>query len=115
MNLAAARRIPPPVALAAGTFDVLRGEQVRELECLKSRASSLLVVVLPGDGAILDQHSRAELVAALRAVDYVLPADQPGPEAICQSLRPAVYLSLEAADARRRRLLIEHVHRRQAC
>lgn len=108
----AARRIAGPVAIATGYFDVLRAEHTRELIALR-QGWPLLVVVLPLEGELLDQRSRAELVAALRVVDYVVAADRNQAESLIEALKPVRVARMETADARRVRELIEHVQRRQ--
>jgi bifunctional ADP-heptose synthase (sugar kinase/adenylyltransferase) len=97
--------------VAIGYFDVLRAGHVVELEALAG-AGPLVVVVLPLDGELLAQRSRAELVAALRAVDYVVAPGDSGPSALLELLRPARVAHLETADLRRRHELIEDVRRR---
>ena len=90
---------------------------VRELAEKSARHQSdrpLLAVVLPLDGELLPQRARrAELVAALRMVDYVVTADETAPDHLLASLEPARLVRLEAAHAVRKRQLIEHVQRRQ--
>jgi len=112
LTAAAARQIAPPVVVATGFFDVLRAEHIRELREIRE-GGALLVVVLPLAGALLDQRSRAELVAGLRMVDYVVAADHGDVDALIASLKPIQLARLEVADARRARQLIEHVQRRQ--
>ena len=111
LTLAAALELRPPVAIATGYFDVLRVGDARELA--RVRHHPLLVVVLPLGGEILSQRARAELVAALRVVDYVVTADDGDVERLVTGLRPLEFVRLEAAEARRASELIEHVHRRQ--
>jgi bifunctional ADP-heptose synthase (sugar kinase/adenylyltransferase) len=116
LTLDAARGLPAqPLALVTGAFDVLRAEHVRELQGMRSRAfgNALLVVVLPCPGAVLHQRARAELVAALRMVDYVVAAAYEEVDRLIEALKPQQILRLEAADARRARQLMEHVQRRQ--
>jgi bifunctional ADP-heptose synthase (sugar kinase/adenylyltransferase) len=72
-----------------------------------------LVVVLPLPDPLLPQRGRAEMVAALRMVDYVVTADDAAPDALLASLEPAHLVRLEEAHAARKRQLMEHVHRRQ--
>jgi D-glycero-beta-D-manno-heptose 1-phosphate adenylyltransferase len=69
------------VALANGCFDLLHAGHVRYLEAAAAEADRLIVAVnddeavrrLKGEGRpILPADDRAELVAGLRAVDYVL-------------------------------------------
>lgn len=111
LTLDAALALPPGLAIAAGTFDVLRPEHARDLAAIHARP--LLVAVLPSDGELLPQRARAELVAGLRMVDYVVIADSGELDRLTGALRPAEVARFEAADAGRARQLIEHVRRRQ--
>ena len=92
VTLAAALEIPVrPIAIAAGAFDILSASHARQLREVRESAgaAALLVVVLPLTDELLPQHARAKLVAALRTVDYVVPAglaDLPG---LIQALAPA--------------------------
>jgi bifunctional ADP-heptose synthase (sugar kinase/adenylyltransferase) len=101
--------------VVTGTFDVIRAEDARELAEVRRRAPGrpLIVVVLPIENALLPQRARAELVAALRVVDYVLIANDNHPDALLAALEPAELVRLEALHADRKRQLTEHVHRRQ--
>ena len=76
-----------------------------------------LVVVLPLAGELLPQRARAELVAALRMVDYVVTADDAAPgaatDALLASLEPVATRAPRRGHAARKRQLMEHVHRRQ--
>jgi bifunctional ADP-heptose synthase (sugar kinase/adenylyltransferase) len=109
LTLADALALRPPVAIATGYFDVLRAEDARELAL--GRHHPLLVVVLPLAGEILSQRARAELVAALRVVDYVVTADDGDVERLVNGLRPVEFVRLQAAEARRAGELISHVRR----
>jgi bifunctional ADP-heptose synthase (sugar kinase/adenylyltransferase) len=111
LSVAAALELRPPVALVTGYFDVLRVGDARELA--RVRHHPLLVVVLPLGGEILPPRARAEMVAALRVVDYVVTADCGDAERLIESLEPVEFVRLEAADRSRARQLMEHVHRRQ--
>jgi bifunctional ADP-heptose synthase (sugar kinase/adenylyltransferase) len=111
LTLAAALELRPPLAIATGYFDVLRAGHARELALV--RHHPLLVVVLPVANEILPQPARAELVAALRVVDYVVTADCGDAERLIESLEPVECVRMEAADRSRARQLMEHVHRRQ--
>jgi bifunctional ADP-heptose synthase (sugar kinase/adenylyltransferase) len=112
LTAAAARQIAPPVAMATGFFDVLRAEHIRELGAIK-HGGVLLVVVLPLAEELLGQRSRAELVAGLRMVDYVVAADHGDVDALIDALKPVRLARLEVADERRARQLMDHVQRRQ--
>jgi rfaE bifunctional protein nucleotidyltransferase chain/domain len=88
------------VALANGVFDLLHVGHVRYLEGAAREADVLVVGInddtsvraLKGEGRpILEDVNRAELVAALRCVDYVVvfPELTVGP--LLQLLRPDVH------------------------
>ena len=106
---------PRACTVVTGTFDVVLSRDAQELA--ETRASNpglpLLVVVLPLSEELLPQPARAELVAALRMVDYVVAADDTALDALLASLEPAEFVRLEDDHAVRKRQLMEHVHRRQ--
>ncbi len=88
------------IVLANGCFDTLHVGHVRYLEGARREGDVLVVGVnadrsvcaLKGPGRpILDEQARAELVAALRAVDYVVLFDEPNVETLLESLRPDVH------------------------
>jgi glycerol-3-phosphate cytidylyltransferase-like family protein len=100
-----------PIAIVTGTFDVLRAEHARELEKVRTRPgiAALLVIVLPRAGEVLPQRARAELVAALRAVEYVVAVSPEELKGIIHALEPAHVVRLEEADERRCRELREQI------
>jgi len=98
--LAADRKAGRTVALANGCFDLLHVGHVRYLEGAAQEADVLVVAInddvsvrtLKGENRpILDEASRAELVAALRCVDYVVvfPELTVGP--LLETLHPDVH------------------------
>jgi len=79
--VAADRAAGRTIALANGVFDLLHVGHVRYLEGAKAEADRLVVAVnddasvraLKGEGRpVMEQSDRAELIAALRSVDYVV-------------------------------------------
>ena len=106
---------PRACTVVTGAFDVVLAEDARELSGIHAShpGRPLLVVVLPLLEELLPQRARAELVAALRMVDYVVTADDATPDVLLASLKPAQLVRLEEAQAVRKRQLMEHVHRRQ--
>lgn len=63
------------LVVAAGTFDVLQASHARFLETIHPPEGALLVVVWDDaslERPLLPERARAQLVAALRAVDYVV-------------------------------------------
>jgi len=94
------RRAGRTVALANGCFDVLHVGHVRYLQGAKREADRLLVAVnddesvraLKGAGRpVVTAADRAELVAALRDVDYVVLFPDRTVERLLRLLRPDVH------------------------
>ncbi len=88
------------IAFANGCFDLLHVGHVRYLEEAR-KCGDVLVVGVNGDRAVaslkgpgrpvLPAEARAELVAALEAVDWVVIFDDLTAEAILRDLRPDVH------------------------
>ena len=79
--VAADRAAGRTIALANGVFDLLHVGHIRYLEGAKAEADRLVVAVnddesvrlLKGEGRpVMTERDRAELIAALRCVDYVV-------------------------------------------
>jgi rfaE bifunctional protein nucleotidyltransferase chain/domain len=88
------------VVFANGCFDTLHVGHIRYLEGARSEGDVLVVGVnsdssvcnLKGPGRpILDENTRAQLVAALKSVDYVVLFAEPNVEILLQELRPDVH------------------------
>jgi rfaE bifunctional protein nucleotidyltransferase chain/domain len=88
------------VVFANGCFDTLHVGHVRYLEGARREGDVLVVGVnadssvrkLKGPGRpVLDEQARAQLVAALRAVDFVVLFSEPNVEALLEALRPDVH------------------------
>ena len=88
------------IAFANGGFDLLHVGHIRYLEGAKREADRLVVAInsdasirgLKGPSRpILPATDRAELVAALRAVDYVVIFDEPTVAALLELLKPDVH------------------------
>ncbi len=88
------------IAFANGCFDLLHVGHIRYLESAAREADVLVVAVndddsvkrLKGAGRpILAAADRAELVAALRCVDYVVIFPEPTVGPLLDSLRPDVH------------------------
>lgn len=94
------RREGRRIAFANGCFDLLHVGHVRYLQGARKQGDVLVVGVnsdrsvlgLKGRGRpLLSEQARAELVAALEAVDYVVIFDEPTAEAVLTELRPDVH------------------------
>lgn len=88
------------IAFANGVFDLLHVGHVRYLQAAAREGDRLVVAInadasvrrLKGPGQpILPGEARAELVAALRAVDYVVLFDEPTVARLLELLRPDVH------------------------
>ena len=88
------------VGFANGVFDLLHAGHVRYLEGAKALVDRLIVAVnsdvsvraLKGEGRpILPEAARAELVSALRAVDYVVIFSEPTVGRLLELLKPDVH------------------------
>jgi len=95
-----ARRSGKRIVFANGCFDVLHAGHVRYLEAARNEGEVLVVAVNADSGArrlkgagrpVLDEMARASLVAALRAVDYVVMFPEANVEALLATLRPDVH------------------------
>ena|SRR5215469_11197316 len=89
------------IVFANGCFDTLHVGHVRYLAGAKAEGDILIVGInadssvgpLKGPGRpVLDEHARALLVAALRAVNYVLIFSEPNVEKLLEELRPDVHV-----------------------
>jgi rfaE bifunctional protein nucleotidyltransferase chain/domain len=99
-HLAKHKRNGQRVVFANGCFDTLHVGHVRYLEGARGEGDVLVVAVnndasicsLKGPGRpILPESARAQLVAGLRAVDYVVLFGEPNVEALLEFLRPDVH------------------------
>jgi rfaE bifunctional protein nucleotidyltransferase chain/domain len=88
------------IAFANGCFDLLHVGHIRYLESAAAEADILIVAInddesvrtLKGKGRpILEAAHRAELVAALRCVDYVVIFPEPTVGPLLEALRPDVH------------------------
>jgi D-glycero-beta-D-manno-heptose 1-phosphate adenylyltransferase len=100
LRLAEAKSRGERVVFANGCFDTLHVGHVRYLEGARREGDVLVVAVnsdasvcgLKGPGRpILAERARAELVAALRMVDYVVVFGDPNVEGLLEFLRPDVH------------------------
>jgi D-glycero-beta-D-manno-heptose 1-phosphate adenylyltransferase len=95
-NRASERRI----VFANGCFDLLHAGHARYLEAAKEMGDVLIVGInsdacvraLKGEGRPLqNEMDRAEIIASIQCVDYVLLFDDPTVDGILRELRPDVH------------------------
>jgi rfaE bifunctional protein nucleotidyltransferase chain/domain len=94
------RRTGRRISFANGCFDVLHAGHIRYLQAARQQGDVLVVGInsdrsvaaLKGPGRpLLPARARAELVAALEPVDYVIIFDELNVEAMLSELRPDVH------------------------
>lgn len=99
-RVAIARRGGARIVLANGCFDILHVGHVRYLEGARALGDLLVVGInsdeqvraLKGLGRpLVPERERAELVAALRSVDYVTIFPEPNVEALLRAVRPDIH------------------------
>jgi rfaE bifunctional protein nucleotidyltransferase chain/domain len=100
---------------ASGAFDLLHPGHIRLLEQARS-LGEVLAVAVQGDASVREQlgntarvarpvtpaAERMEIVAALAAVDFVVPFDEPSPHQFLVNLAPDVFV--EGGSGGRREL-----------
>ncbi len=101
-----ARRAGKTVKLVTGTFDPLLAAHARRLREIGSDAAVLFAEILEPEAPLLPARARAELVAALGVVDYVVLGGA--------ALQPDEIYREESADSRRRQGLIRNVRQRKS-
>ncbi|HEX3880259.1 MAG TPA: hypothetical protein VHW24_24925 [Bryobacteraceae bacterium] len=101
--------------IVTGYFDPLLAWHAEKLEALRGGAEVFAAAVLPLRDELVGQRARAELVAALRVIDYVLIASGADFEAfgdVAAALDAAQVVRLDEEDLRRRAELIADVRSR---
>ena len=88
------------VVVTNGCFDILHVGHVRYLEKTKSFADYMIVLLnsdksvrsIKGEGRpINNENDRAEILCALRCVDYVVMFDEDSPRNLLDEIKPDVY------------------------
>ena len=99
-KVAEVRRANQTIAFANGCFDLLHVGHVRYLAAAAEEADVLIVAInddqsvrqLKGEGRpILPAADRAELLTALRVVDYVIVFSEPTVGPLLEAIRPDVH------------------------
>ncbi|HVG34150.1 MAG TPA: adenylyltransferase/cytidyltransferase family protein [Pyrinomonadaceae bacterium] len=99
-RVAIARRAGARIVLANGCFDILHVGHVRYLEGARALGDMLVVGInsdlqvrlLKGPGRpLVIERERAEIIAALRPVDFVTIFAEPTVEALLRAIRPDIH------------------------
>ncbi|HUJ22868.1 MAG TPA: hypothetical protein VLX58_15150 [Bryobacteraceae bacterium] len=97
--------------VVTGHFDVLVAEHLRRLREIRDGSSELIIVVTEPPAPLLPARARAELVASLGMVDYVVPAGEQATRELLTHFAADEIVREETADLLRARRLVEHVQR----
>ena len=97
----------------AGHFDPVHAAHGRRLRELRDDTCTV-VVLTDSDKPISPQRARAEVLAGLSSVDWVIITEGTSSDAVFRYFPAAEVIHDEAADAKRTRALIDHVRLRQA-
>ncbi len=97
--------------LVIGRFDVLRSSTVARLTALARPNTRLFAIVLNDPSALLTLRARAELAAALRVIDYVIPVEDTRADWI-DAMTPGEVFDETNAHLRATHELIDHVRER---
>jgi hypothetical protein len=97
------------LTVVTGYFDVLQAAQIRHLTEVRNgtREGILMIVLLPGTESLLPVHARAELLAGLSMIDYVLIDGKE--DQLLERLGANEVIARQTDDEEQTRLLIEHV------
>ncbi|HEY0003288.1 MAG TPA: adenylyltransferase/cytidyltransferase family protein [Pyrinomonadaceae bacterium] len=99
-RVAIARKAGARIVFANGCFDILHVGHVRYLEGARALGDLLVVGVncdlqvraQKGEGRpLMPERERAEIIASIRAVDYVTVFPEPTVEALLRSIRPDIH------------------------
>jgi rfaE bifunctional protein nucleotidyltransferase chain/domain len=99
-RVAIARKNGARIVLANGCFDILHVGHIRYLEGARALGDLLVVAVnsdeqvrkLKGLGRpLVHERERAEIIAGLRAVDFVTIFTEPNVEALLRAIRPEIH------------------------
>lgn len=105
------RRGTPPAAFVTH-LEVLRAGAIQSIEELAASAPGHLFVLLTDpESPLVPLDARAELAAALRVVDYVVPCAEGAAPALA-AINPGFAVHDEEEDRGRTRQLTEHVRSR---
>jgi bifunctional ADP-heptose synthase (sugar kinase/adenylyltransferase) len=99
-------------AVVTGYFDPLLASHATRIEELRAGFKRLIVLLSEPAEPLLDARARAELVAALDAIDYVVLPQARASSVEFERIEEVWVFREETADEARFERLVEHVHRR---
>lgn len=99
--------------LVTGYFDPVLAAHARRLTELTAPNTTLMVLVNSAQDTLLDARSRAELLASLRMVDYVVVPGKLEVTALIERIEPDAICREEDADRQRTEQLAGRIRERQ--
>lgn len=99
--------------VVTGYFDPVLASHARRLGELAARNATLMAMVATREGNLLDARARAELLASLRVVDYVVLPGNIGVAELLERIEPDAMCREEEADERRTTELVGRIRERQ--
>jgi bifunctional ADP-heptose synthase (sugar kinase/adenylyltransferase) len=115
--LAAARRLRAegkPLKVIIGHFDPVLAGHARRVSAFADGSAAVMAILTDPPRPVLAARARAELVAALAAVNYVVLREDTPLDGLLAGLAPAEVLNAEDDDRKLTRNLIQHVQSRQS-
>ena len=100
--------------MVVGHFDPVYAPHAHRLNQLRSPGQTLAVLLVDPPQPLLTLQARAELVASLAAVDYVILSQDNAIEELIARLAPDEVLQETADDLQRTASLATHVRQRQS-
>ena len=104
------------IVTTCGTFDILHRGHIKSIHEAKKQGD-ILIVCLNTDLSvkkykgqerpIMDQRNRAEILAALGDVDYVVIFDEPDPRSILEEIKPDIHVKSKSGFKEVERGIIE--------
>jgi glycerol-3-phosphate cytidylyltransferase-like family protein len=99
--------------VVTGYFDPVVAAHARRLAELATANTTLMAVVVSHPNCLMDDRSRAEMLAALRVVDYVVLPGNLGISELLDRMEPDALCREEEADERRTAELTSRIRERQ--
>lgn len=100
-------------AIVTGYFDPLQVDHARRLNMIRASHDCIVVLLADPPNPVLDSRSRAQLVASLGMIDYVVLPQECASSANFERTSDISVYGEEAADESRFECLVRHVHERQ--
>jgi glycerol-3-phosphate cytidylyltransferase-like family protein len=105
-------QLPADRTVVVGLFDPVTVAHVRRLLELRERCGNVTVLLADPPEPILPARARAEVLAALNAVDFVLLPQEHALSVVLQRTRKSLVFREENADQGRFETLVNHIHQR---